>query len=128
MTIMMTAATVMCDTEAKMPTIRKTVKTISMRARRISIIAMISSGALSVNTKTPLVWWLSGRRCCQQFLSHLWCDPHAHISSGMYPGCFMSSFHFYISFHFTIWVACMPLESPYHIICIYSIFGFQTIY
>ncbi len=28
----------------------------------------------------------------------LWCDPHqplAHISSGSYPGCFMSSFHLY---------------------------------
>ncbi len=41
----------MCDTEAKMPTIRKTMKTINMRARRISITTVISSGALSVNTK-----------------------------------------------------------------------------
>ncbi len=42
---------VMCDTEAKMPTIRKTMKTINVRARRVSITAMISSGALSVKTK-----------------------------------------------------------------------------
>ncbi len=28
------------------------------------------------------------------------------------PGYFMSSFHLYISFHLTLWVACMPLESP----------------
>ncbi len=41
----------LCDTEAKMPTIRKTMKTINMRARRVSITAVISSGALSVNTK-----------------------------------------------------------------------------
>ncbi len=52
----------------------------------------------------------------------------AHISSGLYPGCFMASFHSYISFHFTLWVARVPLESPYHIICIYSIFGLQIIY
>ncbi len=36
-----------CNTEAKIPTIRKTIKTINMRARRV----LISSGALSVNTK-----------------------------------------------------------------------------
>ncbi len=42
----------MCDTEAKMPTIRKTMKTINMLARRVSITAVISSGALSVNTTT----------------------------------------------------------------------------
>ncbi len=41
----------MCNTEAKMPTIRKTMKTINMRAWRISITAAISSGDLSVNTK-----------------------------------------------------------------------------
>ncbi len=41
----------MCDTEAKMPTIRKTMKPINMRARRVSITAVISSGVLSVNTK-----------------------------------------------------------------------------
>ncbi len=32
--------------------------------------------------------------------------------SGLYPGCFMSSFHLHISFHLTLWVACVPLESP----------------
>ncbi len=37
-------------------------------------------------------------------------------------------FHLYISSHFTLWVACLPLVSPYHIICIYSIFGLQIIY
>ncbi len=40
-----------CDTEAKMTTIRKTMKTINMCARRILTTAVISSGALSVNTK-----------------------------------------------------------------------------
>ncbi len=40
-----------CNTEAKMPTIKKTMKTINMRARSVSITAVISSGALSVNTK-----------------------------------------------------------------------------
>ncbi len=35
----------LCDTEAKMPTIRKTMKTINMHA--LLIIAMISSGAIS---------------------------------------------------------------------------------
>ncbi len=24
----------------------------------------------------PLVWWLSGLRCWQQFLGYLWCDSH----------------------------------------------------
>ncbi len=43
--------TSMCDAEAKMPTIRKTMKTINIPARRVSITAVISSGALSVNTK-----------------------------------------------------------------------------
>ncbi len=42
---------VVCNTEAKMPTIRKTMKIINMHARSVSITAMISSGALSVNTK-----------------------------------------------------------------------------
>ncbi len=41
----------LCNTETKMPTIRKAMKTINMRARRVSITAVISSGALSVNTK-----------------------------------------------------------------------------
>ncbi len=40
-----------CNTESKMSTIRKTMKAINMRAQRFSITAMISSGALSVNTK-----------------------------------------------------------------------------
>ncbi len=55
-----------------------------------------------------MVWWPSSLRCWQQFVGHLWCDQHypwAHISSGSYPGCFMSSFHLYILFHFTLWVA-----------------------
>ncbi len=30
-----------------------------------------------INT-LPLVWWLSGLRCWQQFLDHLWCDPNSH--------------------------------------------------
>ncbi len=34
---------IVCDTEAKMPTIRKTMRTINMRARRVSITAVISS-------------------------------------------------------------------------------------
>ncbi len=38
--------------------------------------------------------------------------PLAHISSGSYHGYFMSSFNLYISFHLTLWVACVPLESP----------------
>ncbi len=37
--------------------------------------------------------------------------PWAHNCSGSYPGYFMSSFHSYISFHLTLWVACVPLES-----------------
>ncbi len=69
----------MCDTEAKMPTIRKTMKTINMLARRVSITAVISSGALSVNTtkkkeekkdmKCMLVW--SNKPFSN--LSGLWC-------------------------------------------------------
>ncbi len=62
-----------------------------------------------------LVWWPSDLRCWYQFLAHLWCDPHmswAHNCSGSYPGYFMSSFHLYISFHWTLCVACVPLESP----------------
>ncbi len=39
-----------------------------------------------------------------------------HISLGHITaqvlGYFMSSFHLYISFHVTLWVACVPLESP----------------
>ncbi len=51
-TKIMTFSKGMCDTEAKMPTtIRKTMKTINMRARHVSITAVISSGALSVKTK-----------------------------------------------------------------------------
>ncbi len=42
---------IVCDTEAKMPTIRKTMKTINKHTQRVSITAVISSGALSVNTK-----------------------------------------------------------------------------
>ncbi len=52
----------------------------------------------------------------------------SYISSGLYPGCFMSSFHLYIPFHWTLWGVCMPLENPYNLICIYSIFGLQIIY
>ncbi len=40
-----------CYTEAQTPTIRKTMKTINMHARCISITALISSGALSLNKK-----------------------------------------------------------------------------
>ncbi len=27
----------------------------------------------------PLLWWLSGLRCWQQFLGHLWCDPQVYL-------------------------------------------------
>ncbi len=50
----------MCDTEAKMPTIRKTMETINMRARRVSITAVISSGALSVNYQEILAKYSPG--------------------------------------------------------------------
>ncbi len=50
------------DTEAKMHTIRKTMKTIHMRARRISITAVIPSGALSVNTKEILIKYSPGQQ------------------------------------------------------------------
>ncbi len=52
----------MCDTDAKMPTIRKTMKTINMRARRVSITDMISAGALSVNNKEILTKYSPGAR------------------------------------------------------------------
>ncbi len=39
------------------------------------------------------------------------------------PGYFMSSFHLYISFHLTLWVACVPLESPsaYNIMYLFNL-------
>ncbi len=49
--------------------------------------------------------------------------------TGLYPSGFHVIFSFvHISFHFTLWVTCLPLESSYHIICIYSIFRLQIIY
>ncbi len=74
----------------------------------------ISEGIPPDQKQMPLVWWPSGLMCWYQFLGHLWCDtdyPWAHISSGSYHRCFMSSFHLYISFHLTLWMACVPFEN-----------------
>ncbi len=52
----------MCDTEAKMPTIRKTMKTKNMRARRVSITAVISWGGFVSKYQEILTKYSPGAR------------------------------------------------------------------
>ncbi len=56
---------------------------------------------------TDLVWWPSGLSCW--FMSSV---SWAHISPGSYPGCFMSSFHLYISFHSRLWGGLRAFRNP----------------
>ncbi len=52
-----------------------------------------------------LVWWPSGLR----FLATYGLISLGHMSAQVR---IMSSFHLYISFHLTLCVTCVPLESP----------------
>ncbi len=75
--------------------------------------------------KSKHTWRPSYSFLCARWLYALWCHVLVHHTlmvwstlafvnncSALYPGYFMSSFRLYISFHLTLWVACMPLETP----------------
>ncbi len=73
---------VLCDTEAKMPTIRKTMKTINMCDWRVSITAVISSRALSVNTKVFYLFLESYHLCELPCEVAGVSDPYYHGNQG----------------------------------------------